>query len=290
MEPSSTDIRYFLETIEAESISKGARNLGISQPSLSLAINRIEKFIGQPVFIRSRNGIQLTLEGKKLYQKSQFLMNAWADLRDQITSTSSIKGKIIFGCHPEVAIDSLPLFLPKILTDNKDLEFEIKHDISRNITDDVINSKVDLGIVINPLKHQDLIIKELTQDEMSFWSSKKTSELNQISKDPIIICDTQLHQCQKLLKSLQRKTKVRQIINTPDLEVITSLTSSGCGIGILPSEVALREKRYQLKKINGFKGVKDLICLIYRVENKNNTILKYIVREITDSHKKYYKS
>ncbi len=287
MEPSSTDLKYFIETIRAGSISRSAENLGITQPSLSLAIKRIERYLDQPIFIRNRNGVRLTLAGEKLREKSVKLFKVWEDVRTQCINPNEISGTIHFGCHPEVAIDSLPLFLPMILSRYPDIRFQMTHDISRNITEKVISSKLDIAIVVNPVKHPDLIIKVLTIDEMNLWSSKKKTKMNN-PENPIVICDENLHQSQKVLKLLSRKSKIKQIIHSSDLEVIASLVASGCGLGVLPSEVAYRNKGYKLEPVKLVKGIEDKVCLVYRVENKKNGLIKLFVDEIISSHGKYY--
>jgi len=287
MEPSSTDLNYFIETIRAGSISKSAENLGIAQPSLSLAIKRIERFLGQPIFIRSRNGVRLTLAGEKLRDKSHKLLEVWEEVRSQCLDSTEVRGLVHFGCHPEVAIDSLPLFLPNILASYPGIRFQMTHDLSKNITEKVISSKLDLAIVVNPIKHPDLIIKTLTIDEMNLWSSRKKTKMND-HENPIIICDQDLHQSQKILKQLSRVSTIKQVIHSSDLEVVASLVASGAGLGVLPSEVAHRNKGYKLIPVKRVKAVEDKVCLIYRVENKKNALIKLFVNEIISTHHKYY--
>ena len=59
-------INYVYEVYRTQSFSKAAKNLYISQPSLSAMIKKIEAKVGAPLFDRSTNPIQLTEYGEQL--------------------------------------------------------------------------------------------------------------------------------------------------------------------------------------------------------------------------------
>lgn len=54
MVPSPDDLKYFLEAASALNFSRASERLGISQPSLSLAIRRVEESLGETIFLRSK--------------------------------------------------------------------------------------------------------------------------------------------------------------------------------------------------------------------------------------------
>ncbi len=64
MIPSPTDLKYFMEVAQTQNVSRAAERLGISQPSLSLAIRRMEQSVGAPLLIRSKRGVTMTQAGK----------------------------------------------------------------------------------------------------------------------------------------------------------------------------------------------------------------------------------
>jgi DNA-binding transcriptional LysR family regulator len=158
MTPSPHDLKYFREAAATLNMSRASERLGISQPSLSLAIQRIEDSVGDKVFYRSRRGLVLTQAGKQLLTHTNFLLDAWSQVKSKaLASSQLIQGRYIIGCHASVALYSLGTFLPKVLHDHPTLEIKLEHDLSRKITESVISSAVDIGIVVNPVKHPDLI-------------------------------------------------------------------------------------------------------------------------------------
>ncbi len=286
MMPSPDDLKYFLEAASALNFSRASERLGISQPSLSLAIRRVEESLGEIVFLRSKKGVALTQAGKQLLVSARGLIDAWEDIRTRAAaSTHVVRGRFTVGCHQSVALYSLNLFLPKILKEHKDLEIKLVHDLSRKITDDVISSKVDLGIVVNPTRHPDLLIIKLYDDDVGFWARDIKNSKPTLSDDQVLIFDPALQQIQTLLqKAGKAGYKPKRTIESSSLEVVTDLTASGCGIGLLPTSIANRAAQ-KLVRIPGTPVFKDEICVVIRNESRNVAGIKCLTDAIKASLK-----
>lgn len=263
MLPSSSDLTYFVEISQAGNLTKAATRLGISQPSLSLAMQRLEQSVGTILLIRTRQGTKLTKAGERLLVETRQLLSRWEELRGHTLSTmNEVRGRFSLGCHPSVARYALPLFLPNLLTKYPDLEIGLQHDLSRTITQKVLTLELDLGIVVNPQPHPDLIMKSLAKDTVTLWQAKHLQ-----AKD-VLIAEPSLAQTQAILRKLKRQgTIFKRRIESSNLEVIASLVSSGTGVGILPTRVAEAEGT-NLSAVKGAPTFSDEIFLVYRVENK----------------------
>ena len=288
MLPSSSDLTYFIEVAQTMNLSRAAERLGLSQPSLSLSIQRLEHEVGAKLFIRSKKGVSLTSAGKVLLASSRELMQKWEAIREKaLASESQVKGLFRIGCHPSVALYSLPGFLPQALVQFKELEVQLLHDLSRKIVERIISLEIDIGIVVNPVKHPDLVIHKLCEDEVTYYTSSVTSNINNnlSSTEKVLICDPDLIQTQSLMKFKKGEFKdFNRYLTTSNLEVVTSLTGSGCGIGIIPGRVAALSN--QLKKIPNAPIFRDEICLIYRIENRQTVAVKELSKAIQQTFKK----
>lgn len=275
MLPSSSDLTYFLEISQAGNVTKAASRLGISQPSLSLAMQRLEYSVGTILFIRSRSGVKLTKAGEKLLSETRDLLSRWEELKGQTLSTmNEVRGRFSIGCHPSVARYSLPLFLPEILQQHPELEVVFHHDLSRNITQKILALEIDLGIVVNPVPHPDLIMKSVAKDTVTLWQSKR------LKNDDVLIGEPSLLQTQAIMGKLKRQGfKFRRVIESSNLEVIASLAFCGAGIAILPTRVAQAESR-ELQPLKGAPVFNDEIFLIYRVENKNVRAMQALTQAV----------
>lgn len=287
MMPSPAELQYFVEVAGTLNVSRAAERLGISQPTLSLAIQRLEAGFGTPLLIRTKSGVRLTHAGTKLVAQARGLLHEWEKIRsDALKDEAEIRGRYVLGCHPSVAMYSLPLFMQSLLEENSSLEIKLVHDLSRRITEDVISFKVDFGIVVNPWEHPDLIIKPLWKDEVSLWVSKKPSELQDPdSGKAVLICDPDLVQSQSILKQLSKKgMNFQRTITSSNLEVVTSLVEANAGVGVLPGRVAARVKSMGLKPLNQ-DGPKfqDRICLVYRADAQKSKASRLLARSIEQS-------
>ena len=282
MNPSLDDLFYFDEVAREKNLSRAASRLGISQPSLTLAMQRLERTIGVPLLVRSKKGVFLTPAGQRLLEHSKQLVETWENVRTRtIESHTQIKGRVTLGCHPSVALYSLPLFLSEIMHNHPELEIKLEHNLSRIITEDVIQARIDLGIVINPLRHPDLVISELAKDTVTLWKSSHCSNKSTLIYDP------ELLQTQSLLKKIKKNSSsFNRTITSSNLEVIAQLTNSGCGVGILPTRVAKRDPHANIHPIKDAPRFQDSICCAYRVENQKVAT----IRELSEHVKRAFKN
>lgn len=278
--PSPIDLRYFLEVANLLNLSRAAESLGISQPSLTLAIRRLETSVGEDILMRHKRGVTLTRVGMQLLMHARSLLEQWESIRlEAVASIHEIQGSFTIGCHISLGLDTLPRFLADLMEKNPKLEIKLEHDLSRKITDHVINLTVDIGIVANPIRHPDLVIKHLYHDRVQLWTNgSKRKNTNPHSGEAVFICDPDLIQTKNILKKLKKENiAYSRIIYSNSLEVIAKLVKEGCGIGILPSNVATP---YNLISINKKIFHQDEICLLYRGENRNIRAIQVITEAI----------
>lgn len=285
MLPSSSELVYFLEVSATLNLSRASERLGISQPSLSLAIKRLEESVGTVLFIRHKQGVTLTQAGKQLVFHARQLLHYWENTKAKaLASKEDIQGYFTLGCHSSIAIYLLSKVLPSLLEMQPKLEIHLKHDISRHVTEQVINLSIDMGIVVNPFRHPDLIVRKLCSDEVRFWVAEGSKDIQDShSKNAIILCDPELTQTQALLKKGKKFGVVSDRMMTMNsLEVVASLTANGCGIGILPTRVVKALYQDKLKPVPNTPVYTDEVCLIYRSENREVKAIQTIVKSIKD--------
>jgi len=289
MIPSPAELEYFLEVSNTLNVSRAAERLGISQPTLSLAIQRLEHTFGAALLIRNKSGVKLTHTGQKLVAQARSLLHEWEKIRgDTLRDESEIRGRYVIGCHVSVALYALPRFLPRLMEGHPALEIKLVHDLSRRITEDVISFKVDFGIVVNPWQHPDLVIKPVCRDEVSLWVAKKPSALQDpYTGDGILICDPELLQSQSILKQLAKKgMKFKRTLTSSNLEVITAMVAAEGGVGILPARVATRVKALGLKPL-GKESPRmfDQHSVVYRADAQKSKASRLLSKTIEEALK-----
>lgn len=265
------DIKYFITVCDTLNITRASEIIGISQPALSYAVKRLESEIGGQLLIRLKNGIQLTKLGEEFKQRSRRLLYEWEQAQNLANPESGlIHGSYTFAVHPSVALYVLECFMPKLQVDFPGLGFNFIHGLSREMTERVISWEADFGIIVNPIKHPDLVITKLCSDEVTIFHAKNAQDK--------LIYDQNLAQSQYILNKIGKKTFFNGELSSTNLEVVAKLTSLGLGYGLLPTKVASQYKH--LKKLEEAPVFKDEICLVYRPEKHNNLVSKKIIQSI----------
>lgn len=285
MLPSANDLQYFIEIASTLNISRAAERLGVSQPSLSLAIQRLEDTVGVSLLVRSKSGVQLTRAGHRLLAQTRNLLGEWDKIvEDARREEQEVRGRFTLGCHASVGVYALPTVCTGLMKEHPGLEIRLDHDLSRRITEKVISFKVDFGIVINPTEHPDLVIKKLGQDEVKLWRAQNpTPQQDPTSGEGVLIYDPDLHQSQHLLREFAKKRwQFGRYITSSSLEVIAALTAAGAGAGILPGRVAANYAGSTVAPYErGGPAFKDVIALVYRADMQKSVAAKTIVSALS---------
>src|SRR5262249_51372876 len=95
MDPTLAQLTYFAAVADAGSFTAAARNLGVSQPTVSVAIAELEEVAGATLFLRSRTGVQLTPAGHDLIGRARGVVAALEDLQEGITRLRDPEVKLL---------------------------------------------------------------------------------------------------------------------------------------------------------------------------------------------------
>lgn len=257
--PNPWDLRYFQEIALTLNLSRAAERLGIGQPALSLALKRLEDSLQIKLFLRRNRGLVLTSAGHRLFRVSNQLLSDWeAIIAETKKSETELIGRFTMGCHPSVAIYCLRNVLKELYASYPGIEIQLSHGLSRVVCERVISGALDFAIVVNPVKHPDLVIYKITTDEVGFWRAPNGL------KD-VLIYNPELIQSQVLLKKMKKKETFKRTIATENLEVIATLAAAGTGSAILPSRV-VQAIAPSLRKLKDSPVYFDEVTFVHRVD------------------------
>lgn len=260
MTPTAKEIEQFIEVFHIRHLSKAALRLGVTQPALTQCIQKLERKVGGKLFHRSPQGMVPTKLGVAVYKNSSALQDAWANLlSDARAIREGLTGRFRVGCHSSVAGFCIPQLLRRLDQSAPKIELELMHDFSRKILEKVVSFDLDLGFVINPIRHLDLVIKPIGEDIVKFWVRPGKPAVPHR-----LIVDLSVNQTEKILARAP-VFKGWPILHSESLEVVRTLTVQGLGVGWLPQRVALADgpllSPYRSKHTPEFR---DRIFLVYR--------------------------
>lgn len=181
------------------------------------------------------------------------------DLRE---AASEVAGSFTVGCHQSVAAYVAPRLLKNLGREAQKISIQFVHDFSRKITEKVVSYEVDIGYVVNPQKHPDLVFKKIGYDRVTFWQKHGAGDLPKR-----IFADMKRAQVEELLGKTSRKHfRDWNIVDSTSLVLVRTLTSQGLGIGILPERVAHAENKDLEIYDRNLPSRPDEIYLTYRKE------------------------
>jgi len=263
------DIYNFIEVSSFTSLSLASKKMEVTQPALSESIGRLEKDLGVKLFYRTKNGISLTPQGRKALDQAKSVYDLIHNLGSDAAEVAST---VILGCHPAVATYFLPTFFSQIAKKVPEYKIHLRHDLSRNIQQEIQAGRIDVGVVVNPISNPDLIIKKIAEDRVCIWRSKKKTPQNQL------IADLNLFQAQSLLKKWSQAPK--RVITTESLDLIARMTNEGCGYGVIPKRM-VDVLGFDLVQVPNTPVFNDQFSVVHRPEFGKTRYEKEILMTIS---------
>lgn len=257
--PTAWDLKYFLAIAQTGNLSRAAELMGVGQPALSLSLKRLETVVGAPLFLRRTSGLIPTKAGSILLKEGHRLISQWeAIVRDTRKAQFELGGKFVLGCHSSLAHYAINGSVRALYRQFPNLELDLKHGLSSQMTEQVISGPMDFAIVVNPVRHPDLVIKELATDDMTFWKTKGAPM-------DVAIYNPGISESRVLLRKFQLKNPIKRVLTSENFEVIANLAKSGLGVAIVPTRVA-QSAGPSLLSIPGAPRIQSGIALVYRVD------------------------
>ena len=262
------DLENFIAVAHSRTLSEASEKLEMTQPSLSLAIKKLETELNLPLFIRGRSGIKLTPQGRMILPEAQNALKLLFKIKGAPTNLS-----FKIGCHPSVGMFLLGRFLKSMNQFASKLDLTIVNGSSSEINKKVAQGEVDFGLVMNPRPIPGLITKLIGEDDVAVWESHKRYGKRLIYNPDMI-------QSAAILSRWKNAPSER--IEVSNLELIANLVESGAGYGIIPSQV-VKAQRLGLQKVENTPTYKDRLALVCYPEIIKSKEGKIIFEELKKS-------
>lgn len=141
-----TQLRYVITVAEAKSMNEAAKQLFISQPSLSAAIRDLEDEIGIEVFRRSNKGVSITPEGEEFVGYARQVVEQYRLIETKyVEKTNSKKKFAVSTQHYTFAVKAFVEMVKQFGMD--EYEFAVRETKTYEVIEDVKNFKSEIGIL-----------------------------------------------------------------------------------------------------------------------------------------------
>lgn len=176
--------RVFCEVVKYKNISKTAESMYISQSAVTQSIQKLEIILGGKVFYRNKTGVELTEEGKNLYEYVKNSIETMNNAENIFSKYITLeKGKVRIGGNNSLITSLIVNPLLEFIKEYPDIEVYITTGSTSELMQKLANGELDLVTLSLPYlgkKYADIEIMPLKKSNYSFFASK-----NYIKKHPI---------------------------------------------------------------------------------------------------------
>ncbi|MFC3943596.1 LysR family transcriptional regulator [Pseudomonas gingeri NCPPB 3146 = LMG 5327] len=152
-----TDLRLYLNILDAGNITAGATRSHLSLAAASARIRALEASLGTPFFQRGRRGVTPTAAGKALAQHARLILQQSERLRQDLADyANGVKGQVRLLCNTTAISEYLPERLADFLREHPPIDIDLQELPSLRIVHAISQGAAELGIVSDAVDTQDL--------------------------------------------------------------------------------------------------------------------------------------
>ncbi|MFL2586666.1 MAG: LysR family transcriptional regulator [Flavobacteriaceae bacterium] len=259
-----TQLKYCIAVAEFRNFTSAAKHVYVTQPTLSMQIQKLEQELDLKIFDRTQKPIALTAVGEKIIQQAHLIVAESERIQDVIQQEKGvIGGSFKLGIIPTVMSTLLPLFLQTIIKAYPKLILEIEEMATQQIIENLEKGSLDAGIAATPLDYDHIMEKPLYYEPFMVFAPKH-SELNKekkinasmlknekvlILKDGHCFRNSALNICK-----IMHEVPLPFEIKSGNFETLVQLSEEGLGITLLPYLYARKLSDRQQVNLKSFES------------------------------------
>lgn len=294
-----SQLEYIVAVDDHRHFGLAAEHCFVTQPTLSMQIQKLEEELGIKIFDRSVKPVTPTEVGSEIIARARSILREASTIRQIINDRKNIlSGEVRIGVIPTLAPYLLPPLFKKIRSDYPHLELNIREMVTREIIHELKNNKLDCGLAATPLNDPVIHEQVLFYEEMYLYVSRKNALIDKKYVMPAEINPDQLWLLEEghcfrtqilNLCELQKSTAFHCRYETGNIESLKRMVDQSDGITMLP-ELAVQEIHAsglrQVKRLKQPAPVREISLITHRDQIKTRLIeaIKGSVLAIIPSH------
>lgn len=252
-----TELRYVVTLAREKHFGRAAERCHVSQPTLSVAVRKLEDELGIPLFERSKSSIRVTESGERIIEQAQRVLDQVGVIRDMAQDgknqlNSPLKVGAIYTIGPYL----FPHLLPELRRAAPEMPLYIEENYTANLRQKLRHSELDAIIVALPFDEPEVVtlplydepfVVLLPADHHLAANAELTAE--ELAKEQLLLLgpghcfrDQVLESCPPLVDAVTNRSNAQAspalVTEGSSLETIRHMVASGLGITVLPLSAA----------------------------------------------------
>lgn len=249
------ELRYIVAVAQERSFGRAATKCFVSQPALSVAIQKLEDELGAQLFERGKSEVSVTPVGERVVEQAQRVLEEASRIRAIAQAgRDQLSGPLKLGVIYTVAPYLLPDLVPALHDLAPSMPLELEENLTEVLETELKSGRLDAAIVALPFAPPGVQTEFLYEEPFQVvvpsthkWAKRKSVHPDELAAEHAILLnvghcfrDQVLDACPELNR--QDVPTAR----TNSLETVRNMVASGLGVSVLPRDALTPRYRSQL--------------------------------------------
>ena len=291
-----TELRYIVILAEECHFGRTAERCHVSQPTLSIAVRKLEEELGVELFERTKTKVQPTVLGEKIVAQAKLLLANTTAIKslaeagkDQLNSPLALG--TIFTMGPYL----LPQLIPHLKKQAPNMSLFAQEDYTDNLRKKLRDGALDAILVSLPFSETDVVTQELFSEPLVVvmpqthpLARKDEIAITDIARDDLLLMgeghclrEQVLTLCPEWRVSGSDSQVVRQFTEGNSLETVRYMVAAGLGVSILPRSAIENSASASLRLVaRPLMGANRKLALAWRASFPRHKAIDVLRRSI----------
>jgi DNA-binding transcriptional LysR family regulator len=282
-----TRLKIFLSAAENLSFSEAAKQLHLSQPTVSHHIKELERDLGVELFDRSTHKVKLTEAGRLLYPRARQLMHETVEIRQMMDSLQDqVAGHIRIACSTTAGKYILPQFAGRFRERHPGVRVSILPCIASNVVPRLLEDDADLGVVSFEAYEGEMERQVFFEDRISLivpaehpWVAREFIEASELLGEKMILREDTSGTSRVLMAELGKHDISRDdldiFLEVGNSEAIVKTVETGFGVSFvsrITAAYALENGLITEVPVAGFNLLRKIYMVRKRLHQANRAM------------------
>jgi len=252
-----TELKYIVAVARERHFGRAAEACFVSQPTLSVAIRKLEEELGVQLFERGGGEIGVTPVGVQVVEQAQRVLEQTNAIREIAElGKDPLVGPLRVGVIYTIGPYLLPELVPNMIADAPQMPLLLQENFTVKLLELLRQGDIDIAIVAEPFPDQGLVTLGVYDEPFVVavpkqhpWARRKSIRSTELKAQTMLLLgsghcfrDQVLEVCPELSRYSQASAGIQKTFEGSSLETIRHMVASGIGVTVLPWTACARPR------------------------------------------------
>lgn len=245
-----TELRYIVAVARLQHFGRAAEACFVSQPTLSVAVKKLEDELGVQLFERGPGEVSITPAGSRVIEQAQRVLEEADKVKALAKSAADpLEGPLKLGVIFTIAPYLLPQLIPVLRRRAPKMPLIIEENYTATLSERLKRGDIDAAMVALPFDEPGITVTPLYDEDFVValakthpWAKRKSIAADELAKESLLLLgtghcfrDQVLNACPSLNRSSATPGSLQKTVEGSSLETIRLMVASGLGLTVLPA-------------------------------------------------------